>query len=169
MADHGPQERLQPFLLERITDREPDKLLEGRDRRVASAVEFRRALLQDLQWLLNSSCRPSTDEINDYPEAAKSVLNFGIPELAGTTSTTVKPEIIERLIRAAIQNYEPRVLRRTLEIGTVDSSGGSGANIVQIEIHGEAWNVPMPESLFIKTELDLETGQCKLKDQLHST
>ena len=169
MGEYSPMERLQPFLLERITDREPDKQLEGRDKRVASLAEFRRALLQDLQWLLNTSCRPANDEINEYPAVAKSVLNFGIPELAGTTSATVKPETIERLVRAAIQHYEPRVLRHTLEVGTVESLEHSGANIVQIEIHGEAWNVPMPESLFIKTELDLETGQCKLKDQLHSS
>ena len=168
MGEYSPQERLQPFLLERITDREPEKAMEGRDKRVANATDFRRALLQDLQWLLNSSCRPATDEIYEYPEAVKSVLNFGIPELAGTTSVTVKPEIVERLVRSAIQNFEPRVLRHTLEIATVEVESGSGANIVQIEIRGEAWNVPMPESLFIKTELDLETGQCKLKDQLHS-
>ena len=167
MAEYTPQERLQPFLLERVTDREPEKRMEGRDKRVANATEFRKALLQDLQWLLNSSCRPPSDEIHSYPEAAKSVLNFGIPELAGTTSVTVKPEIIERLIRTAIQHFEPRVLRHSLEVSTVESADGAGANIVQIEIHGEAWNVPMPESLFIKTEMDLETGQCKLKDQLH--
>jgi len=25
----------------------------------------------------------------------------------------------------------------------------------------------MPESLYVKTEVDLETGMCQLKDQLH--
>jgi hypothetical protein len=29
------------------------------------------------------------------------------------------------------------------------------------------WAQPMPESLYVKTEVDLETGMCMLQDQLH--
>ncbi len=33
---------------------------------------------------------------------------------------------------------------------------------IRFEIRGDLWTQPIPESLFIKTELDLETGKCKL-------
>jgi type VI secretion system protein ImpF len=36
MADLAPAERLQPSLLDRLTDDEPDKRVEGRDRSVIS-------------------------------------------------------------------------------------------------------------------------------------
>ena len=33
---------------------------------------------------------------------------------------------------------------------------------IRFEIRGDLWTQPIPESLFIKTEIDLETGQCEL-------
>jgi type VI secretion system protein ImpF len=37
-------------------------------------------------------------------------------------------------------------------------------NVVSFELYGELWANPIPEKLFIKTKIDLETGQCNLGD-----
>ena len=37
-------------------------------------------------------------------------------------------------------------------------------NILSIELTGELWVNPLPEKLFIKTELDLESSQCSVKE-----
>ena len=46
-------------------------------------------------------------------------------------------------------------------------SNGSGIrpNAVVIEIRGDIWNSPMPDSLYVKTEIDLESGSCHLQDK----
>jgi type VI secretion system protein ImpF len=39
-------------------------------------------------------------------------------------------------------------------------------NLLQFEVRGELWSIPLPVELLIRTQLDLETGYVKLVDQL---
>ena len=39
-------------------------------------------------------------------------------------------------------------------------------NLLQFELRGELWSIPFPVELLIRSELDLETGQVMLTDQL---
>ena len=56
MADQlTPQDRLQPALLDRLTDDEPDKKQEPREQRVMSKRRLRQAVLRDLAWLFNAT------------------------------------------------------------------------------------------------------------------
>jgi hypothetical protein len=50
-----PEEQLQPALLDRLTDEEPDKKLEPRRERVMSKRRMRDAVLRDLAWLFNTT------------------------------------------------------------------------------------------------------------------
>ena len=50
-----PQERLQPALLDRLTDDEPDKKQEPREARVLSKSRLRQSVLRDLAWLFNAT------------------------------------------------------------------------------------------------------------------
>ena len=54
MAELSPKERLQPSLLDRLTDDEPDEQEESRDRRVLSMSQLRQSVLRDVGWLLNT-------------------------------------------------------------------------------------------------------------------
>ena len=55
MADAAPsQDRLQPALLDRLTDEEPDRKLEPREQRALSKARLRQAVLRDLAWLFNT-------------------------------------------------------------------------------------------------------------------
>jgi predicted component of type VI protein secretion system len=40
-------------------------------------------------------------------------------------------------------------------------------NILSIELTGELWVNPLPEKLFIKTELDLESSACTTREAGH--
>src|SRR5262245_57623150 len=55
MADAVPIERLQPCLLDRLTDDEPHKKEESRNARAISHQKYRRGVLRDLEWLFNTS------------------------------------------------------------------------------------------------------------------
>ena len=54
MAELAPRERLQPSLLDRLSDDEPDNAVEPRERRVLSLRTLREGVLRDLAWLLNT-------------------------------------------------------------------------------------------------------------------
>jgi len=51
MADLIPRERLQPSLLDRLTDNSPQATVESRDERVMSSRQLRKSVLRDLEWL----------------------------------------------------------------------------------------------------------------------
>ena len=55
MPELTPQERLQPALLDRLTDDQPDTQQEPRERRVLSKAKLRQAVLRDLAWLFNAT------------------------------------------------------------------------------------------------------------------
>lgn len=166
MAELLPQERLIPFLLDRLTDDEPQNKAEGRERRVVSMKQYRRAILRDLEWLLNARSHPVKDGLAQYPEIGKSVLNFGMPDIAGSTESRLRPHEVEQMVRSAITAYEPRVIRGTLTVQAVGAETTRGS-VIAIEIRAQLWAQPIPESLYVKTEVDLETGLCRLQDQLH--
>lgn len=167
MADLTPRERRQPCLLDRLTDDEPQSTQESRDRRVISGAQFRRAVLRDLSWLLNSNSRLDGDVAAEFPLVGQSVLNFGVPDLCGLTTSSVDPTWVQRTVQKAVETFEPRILRRTLKVRVASDAENMGPNAVAFEISGELWAQPMPERLYVKTDVDLETGQFTIEDSPH--
>ena len=86
MAELTPSERLQPCLLDRLTDDAPDKTEESRNQRVMSLQRYRQAVLRDLSWLLNTYANAKLNGYDTFEEIQSSVLNFGVQNVAGMTS-----------------------------------------------------------------------------------
>ena len=165
MADQTPIERLQPCLLDRLTDDEPDKREESRAQRVISHQKYRRGVFRDLEWLFNTSAYLSLEgmesfQLKDYPEAYRSVINFGTRQLCGMTGLDM--DRLQEELAEAIRVFEPRISPRSLTIHT-----SKERQTVTFEVEGEMWANPLPEHLHIKTAVDLETGQCLLGDAPH--
>jgi type VI secretion system protein ImpF len=162
-------DRLQPALLDRLSDDEPHKKLETIEQSVVSKGRLKRTALRDLIWLLNTTCHNTDGELDLYPEVRRSVINFGIPVLSGKNFSGVDWRELERSIHEAILVFEPRILPDSLYVVAqppVDRLGHH--NLLQFEIRGELWSMPFPIELLIRSELDLETGQMSLADQLTS-
>ena len=87
MPELMPQERLQPALLDRLTDDEPGKTQEPPERRVMSKGRLREAVLRDLAWLFNATRLESNMDMSRAPAARRSVINFGLPAFSGRCAT----------------------------------------------------------------------------------
>ena len=162
MAELTPSEKLQPCLLDRLTDDDPSKQQESRNQRVMSAQRYRQAVLRDLAWLLNTYANAEQDGLDEFEEVPSSVLNFGVQNIAGMTASSLSVDDMRYRLTEALRRFEPRIIPNTVSIVmTVDKEEMSNRSI-RFEIRGNLWTQPIPESLFIKTELDLETGKCKL-------
>ena len=160
-----PQERLQPALLDRLTDEEPDKTQELREHRVMSKSRLRQAVLRDLAWLFNATRLERGDDLEHVPYARRSVINFGLPAHAGSTASSLEIEDIERDIKRAILNFEPRILPESLEVkALVELSDADRHNVIAVQIHGQLWAQPVPLELLVRTEIDLETGKVQISD-----
>jgi len=165
MAELMPKELLQPCLLDRLTDDDPQNSRESRHERVVSFAQFKQAVLRDLRMLLNSKRRPPEDPIYALDHAAKSVLNYGIPEIYGHTVSATEPAELSKLIRQAIETFEPRIAPGSLTVRVIAPEKAGAARSLVFEIAGDLWAHPAPDHLLVETELDLESGYCALKGE----
>lgn len=163
MAELTPMDRLQPCLLDRLTDDEPEVSKESRDQRVVSIRRYKRAVLRDLEMILNSKSHPFGDNIYEFSHAAQSVLNYGIPDLCGATISAISPAEYEAQVKQAFLCFEPRITRKQLSVRIVTPLDSENIRTLTFEIEGELWAQPLPDHLFVKTEVDVETGHHKLK------
>ena len=165
MRELAAQERLQPALLDRLTDDEPDKKVEGPDKRVLSKSQLRQAVLRDLVWLMNTTRLESSEDLSSAPSVQRSVLNFGLPALSGETASTLDPTDLERAVRDAILAYEPRILPQSLRVQAIVSDTQLDQhNVISVEIEGQLWAQPVPLELLLRTEVDLETGEVEITE-----
>jgi type VI secretion system protein ImpF len=166
MAETSVRDRLQPSLLDRLTDLEPDAQQESRERRVLSMRALRQSVQRDLAWLLNANGIDSVQDLSGYPHVATSVVNYGFPDIAGKTASSIDVARLERLVRDTIQAFEPRILRDTVRVSAIQAEETTGRhNTVSFVIEGDLWAQPYPERLYFRTELDLEAGEIRVLEQ----
>ena len=161
--------RLQPALLDRLTDDNPDQRKEVESHRVMSKAQLRQAVLRDLGALFNS-VQPLAASAEPYPMLAESVLNFGLPPLSGQLASKLDVSVLEAAIRQAIVRFEPRILPDTLQVKAQESASVLDThNVIEFEIRGHLWSQPMPLEVLLRTQLDLEAGQVAVRDAVGVT
>lgn len=163
MAELAPRERLQPSLLDRLSDDEPGKTAEPRERRVLSMRTLREGVLRDLAWLLNTTNLLSAGGVDKLPHVANSVLNYGVPDLSGAAISSLNIGKLERGIRQAIWDFEPRLIRSSVSVRAV-AGASAASNKITFDIEADLWAQPYPERLYLKTELDLDRASIALSE-----
>jgi type VI secretion system protein ImpF len=164
MPDLAPTERLQPALLDRLIDDAPDKKQEPPESRVINKAKLRQAVLRDLAWLFNAVA-PSETNWELYPQAAHSVLNYGLPTLSGKTMSTIDVLDLENLLRQAVIDFEPRILPASLKVEAIQTESLLDShNVIRTRIHGELWAQPVPLQFLVQTDVDLETGEVSIRE-----
>jgi type VI secretion system protein ImpF len=162
MAELAPRDRLQPSLLDRLTDEEPEVQVEARDRRVLNMRHLREGVLRDLAWLLNTTNLFSVTERSRLPHLANSVINYGMPDMSGASLAGMNTGDLERAIRQAIWDFEPRLIRSSVTVRALPQA--DSITKIMFEIEADMWAQPYPERLYLKTELDLDKAHISLAD-----
>ena len=160
VTEIASRDRLQPSLLDRLTDDDPTNPKESADKRVLSLTQLKASVLRDLAWLLNTTSLLDADATLHTP-AGTSVVNFGLPALAGNSASNVDLSALEALIHQAIATFEPRILRHTLRV-RARATAEMNHNALSFEIEGDLWAQPVPLRLMLQTDLDLETGHVRV-------
>lgn len=156
MAEPNRHDRLQPSLLDRLTDMAPESRRESFDQQVLTMQQLRSAVLRDLAWLLNSTNLAAVDDLEGFPLAAASTVNYGVPGFTGSTASTDRVTALERTIASAIRNFEPRIKPGSVRVRARESKTEVGGRLV-FEIEGELWAQPVPQQLFLETSVDIAT------------
>ncbi len=164
MAEPASRERLQPSLLDRLTDDSPESRRETFDQQTLSMRQLRQAVLRDLAWLLNTTHLAATEDLSAYPLAAKSTLNYGVPGMTGLSASGSRAAGIETDLAAAIRAFEPRIQPDSLIVHSAHDTSESAIPTLRFEIQGDLWALPLPEQLFIETAIDMETRLAVVTD-----
>jgi len=164
MAELTQKERLQPSLLDRLTDDSPNERRESRDKHVISPSRLRECVRRDLTWLLNTTNLAALEDLSEHPHVARSVVNYGMPDLAGHVASSVDIRAMERLLCNVIWDFEPRLIKSSVKVKLVLDDRKMDPNAMWFDIEAELWAQPLPLRLFLRTEIDLENGGVKVSD-----
>ena len=165
MVEAGARDTLQPSLLDRLTDHDSRKRVEGREDRVISRSQLRAYVLRDLSWLFNTTTLSAEVDSSRDPLAEGSTVNYGLMPLSGKLASSLDLGELERMIRQTIIRFEPRILPQTLTVrGLPSSDAVTHHNMLTFEITGSLWAHPYPLELLLKTEVDLESGEIRINE-----
>lgn len=101
-----------PSILDRLLDDDPKEGAEGPGAMYFDLRRFKQAVARDLEALLNSRCIDLDEEIERYPYARNSVVNFGIIDLSSLSLLDPDDRALLRdKIRITIERHEPRLTK----------------------------------------------------------
>ncbi len=159
------RDKMQPSLLDRLTDDAPEKRQEPRNSTLIAHAALRRHVLRDLQWLFNTVNNDAQLSLTGLSQVRRSVVNFGVAGLAGKRMSDIEWQDIQHKLTEAILHFEPRILPQGLQVRCIsDTQSLDLHNILSIEIKGRLWCVPYPLTFLFRTDVDLENGHFELKD-----
>ena len=158
--------RILPNLFDKLTDAAVGTFLEPLQDREASIEKYKDIVLRDLVALLNSSVTIGEAGFENLGSLKKSTMTYGMKSLAGMTfSNSNKQDILEE-IKKAILKFETRIYPESLEVELMKDSNGSvectTGHKIKITIAGALKPLQKKEKIFVKTEIDLETGRFEL-------
>jgi len=155
-----------PTLLDRLRDDAPSERSESPDAYTASRNQLRDIVLRDLALLLNTTDHSEVIDENIYAQAASSCVNYGVPPLAGGYLSEKKWSDIERMIRTAIERFEPRLMPETLLVRPLLKEQASGNyNVLTFEISGHILMNPYPIEFTVQSAVDLENSRIELRSR----
>ncbi len=136
--------------------------VESGDSKAVSSRKLREYVCRDLASLLNSNSLDVSVDLDAFPEVQQSVLNYGMPSLAGRTARTVDPQQTAARIEAVIRRFEPRLSR--VRVTPELREGGAEALVLAFRIEAELWGHPVPQQLVLRTSIDVDSGDVSIAD-----
>lgn len=156
--------QLLPTLFDRLRDEAPSRASELPSEYAVSPAQMRDIVQRDLAYLLNTTNAEDLIDRTRHADAASSTINFGVPPLAGSYLSERRWADIERIIRRAIQDYEPRLMPETVTVVPLMKEGGAAGdyNVLLFEIRALIYLRPYPLAFTVQSAVDLETNRMRV-------
>jgi type VI secretion system protein ImpF len=123
---------------------------------------LRATVRRELAWLLNTTNLAAVVDLEPYPHIQTSVLNYGVPDLAG--KTIARRVILQRAreIRAAIRAFEPRMDADQLRVEPADQR--ERENSITYVISGDVRSAVRALPVKFRTDVEADTAAVVVRD-----
>ena len=159
MTGAGLERTAKPSLLDRLVDLAPQEPAVRVLTREESVQAYRRSVLRDLEWLLNT--RRTTVEVPEaFPNVRNSTFYYGLPDVSSMSADS--REVRQGLIRAierTVQRFEPRLT--DVRVSLVPDQKGNQQ--IRFVIEGVLEMDPSPERVVFDSVLDVSSGDISVE------
>jgi type VI secretion system protein ImpF len=120
-----------------------------------SMDKYKDALRRDLEWMLNTR-KPVMPILEEFPEVARSVFNFGFPDLQNfDNSAGNDKDAVSTALEKCIRTFEPRIHQPRVFLTRSDTLARS----LRFHIEGQIRYEDTKEDIKFDTILELISGQ----------
>lgn len=130
-------------------------------RRGTSESVLKRDLGTDLGSLVDTINLGSAVDLSGFPYVARSVLNYGLPDMSPVTLGADDIDIVGGNLRAALLQHEPRLSRQSLRVERNGDGEDSGQRI-RFKVHAELISKPLDIPVEFVAEVDVGAGKVLL-------
>lgn len=123
---------------------------------------LRATVRRELAWLLNTTHLDAVVDLEPFPHVQSSVLNYGVPDMAGKSLS--RRMIIQRAreIRTAIRTFEPRIDGRSLTVEPVEEVERS--NSITYLIQGDITSAVKALPVKFRTDIEADTATATVRE-----
>jgi type VI secretion system protein ImpF len=147
-----------------LRDEAGERIIAGRlsvARTPISESLLRREVARDLDSLMNTIAFESAEDLSGLDQVRKSILNYGLPDIAHRSIDEHSVDDIENEIKKALMNFEPRLARDSIRASRDKAVGVEELKVrflVQAVLYCEPVNVPVE---FV-ADFELDSGSIKV-------
>ncbi len=123
--------------------------------------ELRKVVGEDVSALMNTVNMESAEDLSDVPEVRRSVLNFGLRDLARMSIDEDAVHGVAREIETALHDFEPRLAAKSIKVRRDDKVSPDELRVrflVTADLRMQPVNVPMQ---FV-AEVELDSGKIRI-------
>lgn len=134
--------------------------LRGQARRIGVDEETLRAHVHDhVAVLMNTVRLGSVVSLDDHPEVAQSVLNFGFQDLSNLTRDEMTSQVLIQSLTRSLADHEPRLIPESIVV-RVETMEGDAEQ--RVSVHVSADLIADPADIPIEFEADVDAGAGKV-------
>jgi type VI secretion system protein ImpF len=122
-----------------------------------SEAVLRKEVARDLESLMNTVAFESTEDISGFGNVRRSILNYGLPDIAHMTIDESRVDSLCAGIRAVLMTYEPRLDPRTIR-ATRDPSARVDELKLRFLVFADLRCEPLNVPVEFVADIDVESG-----------
>ena len=161
MARVDKKKKLRPSILDRLFDDEPDNQTEIDPGQHQKLKQLRASVRRDLENLMNARFRVM-EPAEEYLQLEKSLLNYGLPDLATINITDLdkRKEFTSRMEKI-LREFEPRF--KDVNVSYLDNNDNTDRTL-RFRIDATLYADPSPEVVIFDSILEPVTRSISIED-----